>query len=129
MWRNVAVIIAQTTPDIGPAGYAGWSAFGLSGLILAWLFFKHLPDKDAQLAQKDLQLIDMVNAKDARMSQIIESFDRKHEANVAAFNLHAREVREDYNRKLDLVIQHCKDESQQMLNDFRETLTIIKNDK
>ena len=42
MW----LILAQTD---ALAGASGWAGAGLLGLVLAWLLFKHLPDKDFQL--------------------------------------------------------------------------------
>lgn len=37
-------LFAQATdPTLIGSGWAGWSSFGLTGLFLSWLLFKHLP--------------------------------------------------------------------------------------
>lgn len=62
----LATILAQVIdPSNGAA--AGWGAFGLSGAILMWLFFKHLPSKDAQL---DALLV----AKDNHVQVLVANF-------------------------------------------------------
>ncbi len=33
------------------SGGAGWVGAGLLGMVLAWLFMKHLPDKDKQIKE------------------------------------------------------------------------------
>jgi hypothetical protein len=93
----MGVVFAQ---ELSGSGLAGWTTFGLAGLILAWLFLKYLPDKDKQLkdmltahqgvvSDKDKQLRELLTAhqivmtdKDAQM----EKKDGQIERMLAAKN-------------------------------------------
>lgn len=44
--RRVMYIFAEG--ELVP-GSAGWVGAGMLGLVLGWLFFKHLPEKDRQM--------------------------------------------------------------------------------
>lgn len=49
------------SPESPLSGSAGWVGTGLLGAVLSWLCFVHLPAKDKQLAEKDKQLLDILN--------------------------------------------------------------------
>ncbi len=44
MWA--IILLAQT--EVG-GGAAGWTSFGIAGLVLSWLLLVHLPAKDKQI--------------------------------------------------------------------------------
>lgn len=72
------MLIAQLTSaggDLG--GYSGWAGAGLLGLVLAWLLFKHLPDKDRQLK-------DMLDANDRQLKEVVMIADSRIEAIMKA---------------------------------------------
>lgn len=93
-------LLADAAADGGLA-LAGWSTFGLAGLILTWLFLKHLPAKDAQmeslLAAKDTQLDKLITSRDALLREQLglerESCEKRHMENVAMWR-EDREVRD-----------------------------------
>ena len=64
MWLVGTLLLAQTTDPI--ANGAGWAGAGLLGLVLGWLLLKHLPAKDAQMAE-------MLAAKDLLIKELLES--------------------------------------------------------
>lgn len=57
-------------------GESGWVGAGLLGLVLSWLLFKHLPDKDKQLEKfiesKDTQSRDMLLEYKASLKQVTD---------------------------------------------------------
>lgn len=71
---------AQLATDLGSV-LAPWATSGLAGLILCWLFFWHLPAKDAQL-------------------------DRQ----MASRDLLIKETRSDFKDALAAVVAHCDQE-------------------
>lgn len=87
-------LLAQAPPqpiaDLPAA--SGWVGAGLLGVILWWLLWKHLPDKDKMILD------------------LIAQHDKKSETLVSTFNLHAREIREDNKEKMGMILEHCKDE-------------------
>jgi len=62
-------------------GVSGWVGAGLLGLVLSWLLFVHLPNKDKQLKE-------FVDAKDALV----------------------RDLTVKFKEALDIVISHCDEE-------------------
>lgn len=72
----MALLFADATAD-ALGGASGWVGAGLLGLVLAWLFGKHLPDKDRQLSDKDRLLREMLEAKDAALKAAMEDKDRQ----------------------------------------------------
>lgn len=87
-------LLAQTTDPI--SGGAGWVGAGLLGLVLAWLFFFHLPAKDKQL-------MDVLTAKDLLINQMATRFSDA----------------------LNSVVQHCKEDSSKLAAAFKTELTMI----
>ena len=71
---------------------------------------KHIAAHASQLAAKDEQLAALIENWNKRQDSQAERHDRKMDAVISAFSLHSREVREDFHSKLQLVIEHCKDE-------------------
>lgn len=61
--------LAQTLPSSGGdlGGYSGWAGAGLLGLVLSWLLFKHLPDKDRQIK-------DLISSKDEHIERMVIGF-------------------------------------------------------
>lgn len=78
------------------SGGAGWVGAGLLGLVLAWLFFFHLPAKDAQLKG-------VLDAKDAQLSVLMDRFKAA----------------------MDVVVAHCKDDSAKLVEAFRSELKLL----
>ena len=83
---HLAVLLAADLADPVTGG-AGWAGAGLLGLVLAWLLFKHLPDKDKQLSG----LMD------------------RHDASQ-------KELSATFTNALKEVTQHCKDELQELIS-------------
>lgn len=129
----LAVLVGQTT---AVDAWSGWSAFGLAGLILCWLFFRHLPDKDKQLKEKD-------EAHLAQVRDLTKTFTdqlKEMSANSAATE---RERRADFKAALDTVVAHCEREGQRInetlqrqgneataaVVDLRQTLEEMREDR
>lgn len=75
------MLFAEVVTEVGSGAVAGWTSFGLAGLILAWLFLKHLPAKDEQIKG-------LIDRHDSRIDSLAKTFSES----------------------LDKVVQHCKDE-------------------
>lgn len=54
-------------PAADLASASGWAGAGLLGLVLAWLLFKHLPEKDKQIK-------DLINDKDQHIERMVVGF-------------------------------------------------------
>lgn len=114
-----AAILADEVPT---NAWGGWSAFGLAGLILCWLFFRHLPDKDRQLKEKD----DHLQAVVKELAEVHAAQDK--------------ERRGDFQAALKTVTDHCDKEHMRLietlkaqggemtmaLKDVRETLEELR---
>lgn len=72
------------------SGGAGWVGAGLLGAVLAWLLLVHIPAKDKQIK-------DLIEAKDAQYERMLDKFQRA----------------------LDTVVQHCKEEAQALIAAFK----------
>ena len=42
------ILIAQAAPSVDAVGVTGWTSAGLLGLVLSWVFLRHIPEKDKQ---------------------------------------------------------------------------------
>ena len=60
-----------------PALGSGWAGAGLLGLVLSWLLFIHLPNKDKQI-------LELVKAKDIAVGEAIKSFREEAAAERAS---------------------------------------------
>ena len=98
-----------------PDNIAPWATTGLAGLILAWLFFWHLPSKDKQLADllagKDKQVGDQATSKDKQIGDLIAARDSMVRELIVNTTAADKERRSDFRTALDLVVGHCEKES------------------
>lgn len=62
----VSVLVAQSV-DAVLAGSSGWVGAGILGLVLAWIFFIHLPAKDKQLKELHELYQKAITAKDQQL--------------------------------------------------------------
>lgn len=126
---------------------AGWGAFGLSGLILGWLFLKHLPEKDAQLKEymqaKDARLKEALDAKDAQAKELLGQWNDERERDrivrheqakffqlaIADFQKRGEEdgkvSRKEFKETLHEILAHCKDETSKMGDAVRAELRLL----
>jgi hypothetical protein len=101
-----ATMLAQSSDPL--SGGAGWVGAGLLGLVLGWMFLKHLPDKDKQLKE-------LIEAKDkaleAKDAQILTMWTR-HREQLGEFQAEARandqQRREEFKAALQQVAAHCE---------------------
>jgi len=79
--------------EIDPiAGASGWVGAGLLGLVLGWLLFKHLPEKDRQLET-------IMKLKDEQIFLVIRTHDEQDRTQQAVFQ-----------QALQKVVDHCERE-------------------
>jgi uncharacterized linocin/CFP29 family protein len=74
------VVLAQEAASSSSASAAGWSAFGLTGLILGWIFLKHLPDKDRQIKTMLTEHQKSIEVKDARIDVMMGNHQKSLDA-------------------------------------------------
>jgi hypothetical protein len=81
-----AAMIAQSDPI---SGGAGWVGAGLLGLVLSWVFLKHLPDKDKQLnaflAAKDEVIKALTDRYEGVIKALTDRYEKRLEVMAAAF--------------------------------------------
>lgn len=96
-------------PDMISGGAAaGWASFGLAGLILIWLFYKHLPSKD-------LQLEVFMKAKDAHIEAVVTAHTKEVENVILRFETTLMNTRQDFEKI-----------STQQRTDFLSTLRMMQ---
>lgn len=115
----VWTLLAQSPVTDIPA-ISGWGAFGLSGAILFWLLYKHLPDKDKQMKE-------LIDAAAKAQVDLQDRHDKRSADQLAAFNLHAREVREDYKQSLSQVLAHCEVELQGVMAIMHKDMDALRS--
>lgn len=83
-------------PDPSVLAGGGWAGAGLLGLVLAWLLFKHLPDKARELKE-------YMSDKDKAIAQIVDKFD----ARLEKFDSRIESQQRLYQAALKEVVDHC----------------------
>jgi hypothetical protein len=92
-------------------GYEGWAGAGLLGLVLAWLFFWHLPAKDKQITDLVGEMTKLVEKKDADAKDLVEKHDRRVDAMQVTFK-----------ESLQKVVDHCQSESEKLAETIKKVL-------
>lgn len=122
---------------------AGWTTFGLAGLILAWLFFKHLPDKDKQIRElltahqgvirdKDAQIDRMLVTKNMQIEiltrtgteqvkAMVESHSYQLKTTMETNAANVRTMHDENQRGLERIIRHCEEEMRSY-NEIRKVM-------
>jgi len=80
--------------DVFNGGLAGWSSFGIAGLVLGWLLLKHLPDKDRQIRE----LIDLHLKTEIDQRNMHASLEREQRAD---FRVTLEGVMIHWNKQID----------------------------
>lgn len=106
------LLIAATIPET-LGGDAGWVGTGLLGGVLSWLLFWHLPAKDKQVTD----IIDKNNALNER-----EALAHAESQKVIRTEFHAslKDLGDRYEKHLQRVVDHCKEESAIMQQTIRD---------
>lgn len=123
--------------------WSGWSAVAVLMFVLSWLLFKKLPDDATQSDKKDAahrELIkgiidgnqkivaDMQAVGAQAVKEANERSEKRVDALTSTFNLHMREVRDDDEKKLQLILQHCDDESQRKSTELSNISALLHKD-
>lgn len=97
------------------SGGGGWLGAGLLGLVLAWLLLVHLPAKDKQLDK-------MMDGKDAALTAQRDKFLLELKEERDAHEEEQKKAREAFEKALDVITTHCKDETRQMIDAFTKAV-------
>lgn len=78
LWTLSTILLASDTPTDTISGGAGWVGAGLLGVVLWWLLFIHLPNKDKQMISlmesKDKSIKEVTDAHGKALEQVISTF-------------------------------------------------------
>lgn len=85
------------------SGGAGWVGAGLLGLVLFWLLFRHLPEKDKQMAH-------FVEKKDDMLKHVANSFSERIKNVAEQHTTTVKELNAAHKDALDRVVKHCEQE-------------------
>jgi DNA anti-recombination protein RmuC len=85
------------------SGGAGWVGAGLLGLVLFWLLFRHLPEKDKQMAN-------FVEKKDDMLKHVANSFSERIKGVADQHTTTVKELNAAHKEALDRVVKHCEQE-------------------
>lgn len=95
------LLFAQMATD-PLSGGSGWAGAGLLSLVLGWLLFKHLPDKDVQMStmikEKDELIKDLIAKKDAAVGLAFSKFSEEMEKERAAATANYTKIAESINQ-------------------------------
>lgn len=134
----------QLVAQVDPTGIAGWVAAigtaGLTGPILYWLLYKHLPAKDqqlkdylavkdAQLAAKDVQIVDIANRKDAQLALMVENHTKTVQAVIEHCRLEAgkeREASERRHAEAVAMLQRLHDAAREAIHTTRNMENVLR---
>lgn len=106
-------VLADQTITTTSGAIAGWSSFGLAGMILAWLFLKHLPDKDKQIKdlladhgkrmdEKDSVMLD----KDSKLQLLLGEKDKQ----ISAKDVQIERMLAVKNEQLALLVRNATEQ-------------------
>lgn len=101
------------------SGSGGWLGAGLFGLVLAWLLLVHLPAKDKQL-------MDLIESKDAALKLQRDKFVEEQKAERECHEAEQEKARAAFEKALDTITAHCKDETRQMIEVFTKEMQRAK---
>jgi Skp family chaperone for outer membrane proteins len=117
------VLTAQVVapPALDGITGAGWVGTGLLSSVLAWIFFSHIPAKDKQVAEKDRQILALIDSRDALVKDLTATHQEAIKSLVADFRSAVadlekrsseadREKRHDFNNQLQMVTNHYEKE-------------------
>lgn len=129
----VGLLFAQeAAPTVTGAGIAGWSSFGLAGLILAWLLLKHLPDKDKQIKEMLGDHRDAITEKDGQIKELLSSHKASLEAKdgqiqrmLDAKNEQIKVLTSSGTEQIKMMVQGASDQMKVMHADNRGSLDRI----
>ncbi len=102
------VLIAQTDTL---SGGGGWLGAGLLGLVLGWLLLKHLPEKDRQFKE-------FLDGKDSAIAQQAKEHKEAVEALTKCHEAEQEKTRVAFEKAMEVVTAHCKEETRQMIEVF-----------
>lgn len=126
----IPLILAQAAPLAQASdplsGGAGWVGAGLLGLVLAWMFFIHIPATNKQFStyieNKDKQITDLIASRDAMVRELTHNFRDAMAAAALASAVQDKERRDDYKSSLATVVAHCEKETGQISQAIRKDL-------
>lgn len=102
---SIMFVVGQLDPNI-TSGASGWAGAGILGLVLAWLFFKHLPDKDALLERANTNKDAQIKAKDEQIEKLITSHNTREDAARLAYEQHLKQILEHCEKEMTTRIAH-----------------------
>lgn len=94
---NIGLILAQagSGPDASAVA-SGWVGAGLLGLVLSWIFFKHLPAKDDQIER-------LIKSKDVAIKEMIEFKDKQIETNQEICKEEQKQAHQSHERQMEML--------------------------
>lgn len=100
-------LLAQQPDPI--SGATGWVGAGLLGGVLAWLLFKHLPAKDAQLDKlitDHNSRIEVLNTNNAKQIEVLVTGQREYVKEMVANFVEAiKELRMESRESLKIITE------------------------
>jgi PAS domain S-box-containing protein len=96
-------------------GAAGWSSFGIAGLVLGWLLLKRLPDNDRQLEKllgdKDRQIKEMAAVHTAAAEKAALAQAAAAEKAAQAHSDAIRDMAKAHAEEVKEVVKNCQEDS------------------
>jgi Skp family chaperone for outer membrane proteins len=120
-----AQVIAPPALD-GITG-AGWVGTGLLGSVLAWIFFAHIPAKDKQVAEKDRQIIALIESRDAMVKELTATHQEAIKSLVAANQDVIKSMAADFRAAVADLEKRSSEADREKRHDFNNQLQMVTN--
>ncbi len=111
-------VVMAAADEVSTTGIAGWSSFGLAGLILAWLLLKHLPEKDRQLDAKD-------KAHEARIDVLVKMHDNRIEMLAGAYEASVKDLASSFTTRQNILREDNRMILEAVRADSKEGLRMV----
>lgn len=129
MIGSLALLLAQTPPPIVSGDVAGWSSFGITGLVLAWLLLQHLPAKDKQIKEmqegKDRQILGLITAHNEQMAALSTAKDHQIDQQRAEFVLTMNTMMTGFRAEATAERQACEKHFGDLSNSMTQAFKVL----
>ena len=133
-WMVLAVLLSQINP--AAEGWSGWTAFGLAGMILGWLFLAHLPAKDKQIRElleaaskeRDLDRTarhGMSETLTRAIAEVRKDSDATRERDMERHEARFAAQSTEFRLALQGILKHSEDENKKLTDVFRTEIARI----
>lgn len=110
---------------VPPGALAGWSSFGIAGLILAWLFFVHLPSKDKLFSSFIEKKDEQIDEQRKEFTIALTLRDNQSDAQQKEYTTTLREMMKEFRNESALERAACERHFGTLADTMRQSFDTI----